>query len=62
MKLPYLKAVVQELLRVCPTLAVPMLRFAPSFLMFRQIGMNAMVVQFDMDVFGEYAHKFRPER
>ncbi|KAJ4330396.1 Cytochrome P450 monooxygenase acrts1 [Didymella glomerata] len=70
-KLLYLRAVIQESLRICPPFAVPMPRYAPAAGMEieghylkpdTKIGMNAMVVQFDKQVFGEDAHEFRPER
>jgi cytochrome P450 len=70
-KLPYLNAVIQESLRVFPPFAVPMPRYAPAaglevsghyLKSGTKIGMNAMVVQFNKEVFGEDAHEFRPER
>ncbi|RYO34967.1 hypothetical protein AA0111_g3638 [Alternaria arborescens] len=70
-KMPYLRAVIQESLRLCPPFAVPIARYVPvgglqllghhipaAF----KVGMNAMVTQFDETVFGKDAREFRPER
>ncbi|KAF3001857.1 Cytochrome P450 monooxygenase acrts1 [Curvularia kusanoi] len=70
-KLPYLKAVIQEALRIFPPFAMPMPRYAPNeglnlsgyhLKSGTKVGMNAMVVQFDKEIFGDDAHEFRPER
>jgi hypothetical protein len=87
MKVPYLKAVIQESLRLFPPFGVPMARYAPAqglqisgyhvpagskvstnrlhrtnTVLIFQIGMNAMVIQYDKGVFGEDSYDFRPER
>lgn len=70
-KMPYLKAVIQESLRMFPPFGAPMPRYAPaagleisSFDLTpgTKIGMNAMVTQYDKEVFGEDVYDFRPER
>jgi cytochrome P450 len=71
MKVQYLKAVIQEALRLFPPFGVPMPRYAPAaglqLLGYHipagsKIGMNAMVTQFDKGVFGDDSYEFRPER
>lgn len=70
-KIPYLRAVIQEALRLFPPFGVSMPRYAPASGLevsgFQvppgtKIGMNAMVTQYDKGVFGEDSDEFRPER
>ncbi|KAI8931128.1 Cytochrome P450 monooxygenase acrts1 [Plenodomus lindquistii] len=71
MKIPYLKAVVQESLRMFAPFGVPLPRHAPvgglqisgyHIPPGTKIGMIAMVCQHDKGVFGKDADEFSPER
>ncbi|OAG25518.1 cytochrome P450 [Alternaria alternata] len=59
-KIPYLRAVIQESLRLCPPFALLGHHIPTAFK--AKVGMNAMVTQFDETVFGKDAREFRPER
>ncbi|EAT77456.1 hypothetical protein SNOG_15231 [Parastagonospora nodorum SN15] len=60
MKVPYLRAVIQESLRLFPPFVVQIPRYAPAAGL--QVGMNAMFTQYDKSVFDEDAYEFQPER
>jgi cytochrome P450 len=70
-KLPYLKACINEGMRLHPSVALTMPRIVPtegatisgfSFPGGYRIGVNGAVVQLDKDVFGQDADNFNPDR
>lgn len=70
-KLPYLKACVNEGMRLHPSVGLTLPRLVPAggtrISEFEVpggygVGINAAVIQYDQDVFGMDAEKFRPER
>ncbi|KAF2132974.1 cytochrome P450 [Dothidotthia symphoricarpi CBS 119687] len=71
MKLPYLNGVIREATRLFPPFGAPMPRYAPAKGLElsgyhvpagTKVGMNASVVQYDKELFGEDAYAFRPDR
>ncbi|KAH3905743.1 hypothetical protein HBI56_211410 [Parastagonospora nodorum] len=67
MKVPYLRAVIQESLRLFPPFVVQIPRYAPAAGLqvsgfHISVGMNAMFTQYDKSVFDEDAYEFQPER
>ncbi|KAL8836160.1 MAG: hypothetical protein Q9170_003013, partial [Blastenia crenularia] len=70
-KLPYLRACINESMRMHPSIGLTMPRVVPAegaiisgfhFPSGYRIGINGAVVQYDRGVFGSDAHVFRPER
>ncbi|KAL8727916.1 MAG: hypothetical protein Q9181_005529 [Wetmoreana brouardii] len=70
-QMPYLQAIIKEVLRVHPAVGVPLPRVVPPegaelagyfFPGGTVVGMNAWVLHRDKDIFGADAHIFRPER
>ncbi|KAJ5603228.1 hypothetical protein N7537_006184 [Penicillium hordei] len=70
-QMPYLQAIIKEVLRVHPAVGLPLPRVVPApgveleryfFPKGTVVGMNAWVVHRDQDVFGADADIFRPER
>ena len=69
--LPYLKACINEAMRLHPSVGLPLQRLVPAggatisgfhFPGGYNIGINAAVVQYDKDVFGPDADIFNPDR
>jgi len=70
-KLPYLKACINEGMRIHPSVGLTLPRIVPAggalisgfhFPAGYQVGINAAVVQYDEDVFGPDADEFNPDR
>lgn len=70
-KLPYLKACVNEGMRLHPSVALTLPRHVPNsgatisgfyFPAGYRVGINGAVVQYDKDVFGQDADVFNPSR
>jgi cytochrome P450 len=70
-KLPYLKACINESMRLHPSVGLTMPRVVPAggatisgfhFSAGYRVGINAAVVQYDRDVFGPDAEEFNPDR
>lgn len=70
-KLPYICACIKEAMRMHPSVALSMQRYAPEegiqtagkFIpKGYRVGLNPAVVHYDKKVFGQDADKFRPER
>ena len=70
-RLPYLKACINEGMRLHPSVGLTMPRIVPAggatisgfyFPEGYRVGINGAVVQYDKDVFGPDAEVFRPER
>ncbi len=70
-KLPFLKACINEGMRLHPSVGLPMSRIVPAggatisgfdFPGGYQVGVNSAVVQYDKDVFGPDADDFNPSR
>ena len=70
-KLPYLKACIDEGMRLHPSVGLTLPRFVPiggatisghHFLEGYRVGVNPAVVQYDTNVFGPDAEKFNPDR
>ena len=70
-KLPYLKACINEGMRLHPSVGLTMPRFVPAggatisgfyFPKGYRVGMSGAVVQYDKDVFGQDAESFNPSR
>ena len=70
-KLPYLKACINEGMRLHPSVGLTMPRFVPvggatisgyHFPEGYRVGVNAAVIQYDKDVFGPDAEIFNPNR
>jgi cytochrome P450 len=70
-KLPYLKACINESMRLHPGVALAMPREVPAdgatisdfhFPAGYRVGINPAVVQYDKDIFGPDAEEFNPDR
>ena len=70
-KLPYLKACINEGMRLHPSVGLTMPRFVPTggaiisgfhFPEGYRVGINGAVVQYDKDIFGPDADNFNPDR
>ncbi len=71
LKLPYLKACINEAMRLHPSVGLPMQRLIPAggatisghyFPAGYRVGINSAVVQYDVNVFGADADEYNPDR